>query len=103
MIEVLPIIGGVAGLSTLILGVLAYFKWKPKHPIDVQSAQVTIDTAKIENDNRVIKQLEDGYDRLSQECNSLRKDVNECNRKHAEAEKQLRRIMGKCKLNCLVE
>jgi predicted RNase H-like nuclease (RuvC/YqgF family) len=103
MNEALPIIGGIAGLSTLILGVLAYFKWKPKHPIDVRAAQVTIDTAKIENDNRVIKQLEEGYDRLSQECNSLRKDVNECNRKHAEAEQQLRRIMSKCKLNCLVE
>ena len=87
----------------VLLGAIGYFRAKAKHPVDVEAAEVKIQADKISNDNAVIKQLEDGYKRLTDECNGLRKDVNECNRKHAEAEQQLRTIMSKCKLNCLVE
>ena len=99
----LTILSGIGGLTGLVVGALAYFKWKPKHPVEVEAAEVKIQADRIANDNVVISQIKHDYERVSKRCDELEVKVNECNQKHAEAEQQLQRIMLKCKLNCLVE
>lgn len=62
MNELLPIVGGIAGLSTLILGVLAYFRWKPKHPIEVRAEEVKIDGGILANTRQLVDQYKDALE-----------------------------------------
>lgn len=69
--QALPIVGGLAGLSTLVLGVLAYFKWKPKHPIEVKEAEVKIAAARLQNEDHIIERYRVELDRMTGRLDSL--------------------------------
>ena len=71
--QALPIVGGIAGLSTLILGLLAYFKWKPKHPIEVKQAEVNIEAAKLKNEDQIIERYRAEFQRLTGRLDTLEK------------------------------
>lgn len=73
MIEYMPWISGISGISALVGVVLMYFKWKPKHPVDVEAAEVKIKTDRIQNENLAIAQLTASHERISKQIDTLEK------------------------------
>ena len=79
--QALPIVGGLAGLTTLILGVLAYFKWKPKHPVDVKAAEVSIIAEHIKNEDQIIARYRGEIERLDKERDLMIKRLDTLEKK----------------------
>lgn len=112
MNEIISIVGGVAGLSTLILGVLAYFRWKPKHPVEVEAAELDNDKVKWDFQQKVIAEMNAELDRRDE---YYRKDADrrdaECERRLKEVEQKMNgkmdgiisEIKDKCINNCFTK
>jgi septin family protein len=73
-------------LSGGALGFVGYFRWKPKHPVDVKAAEVKINTDKINNDNLIIAQLIEDYKRIALHLKTLEEKLSEERRQRSEQE-----------------
>lgn len=75
---------------------LMYFKYKPKHPVEVRAAEVKIESDEIRNDNQIIEQYREEHKRLKDRLDQAEMQIDTISEDLAEERRSRSKQEGEC-------